>query len=263
MWTYVYCSKEKSFLILSDSLSSLKAIFNSKYEVSVQILKLYMDLTKDGKEIVFIWVPGHVGIWDNSAAGSAAEDALVGNILVELIPFWLKIMCKQIHILKLLQSECDEFPGNKLHKIFLVLKECVVCPQTNGKEETAIAWLHIGHSFSTHYFLLKGEELPMCIRCDKILTIEHILLTSSDLIEIRESCFIAQSLRLMFQDISPEKIYNFLERNQYFWKDLKLRSLLVMFMSYLPFKNGFKIVHVGEQGGEWKKQVGSTGHLAA
>ena len=53
---HVYCSERKSILILSDSLSSLKAIFNLKYEhpVLVQILELYMDLTKDGKEIVFI-----------------------------------------------------------------------------------------------------------------------------------------------------------------------------------------------------------------
>ena len=77
------------------------------------------------------------------------------------------------------------FPGNKLHKIFPVLKECVVCPQTNKKEETAVAWYHTGHSFITHSFLLKGEEPPMCIGCDELLTIEHILLTCSDLIKIR------------------------------------------------------------------------------
>ena len=46
-----------------------------------------MDLSKDGKEIVFIWVPSHVGIRGNSAAGSAAEDTFVGDISVELIPF--------------------------------------------------------------------------------------------------------------------------------------------------------------------------------
>ena len=76
--------------------------------------------------------------------------------------------------LELWQSEWDELPGNKLHEIFPVLKRCVVCPQTNGKEETVIAQLHIGHSFITHSFLLKGEELPMCIDCDELLTIKHI-----------------------------------------------------------------------------------------
>ena len=53
----------------------------------VQFLELYMDLTKDGKETVFIWVPGRVGITGNLAADSAAKDALAVNISVELIPF--------------------------------------------------------------------------------------------------------------------------------------------------------------------------------
>ena len=73
---------------------------------------------------------------------------------------------------------------------------CAV-PQTNRKEETVIARLHICHSFITHSFLFKGEELPMCIGCDEFLTIEDILLTCSDLIEIRESHFTAQSLRVV------------------------------------------------------------------
>ena len=75
--------------ILSESLSSLKAIFNLKYDhpILVQILELCMDLTKDGKKIVVIWVSGHMGITGNSAADSAANDALVGDISVEFTPF--------------------------------------------------------------------------------------------------------------------------------------------------------------------------------
>ena len=71
----------------------------------------------------------------------------------------------------------------------------------------------------------------MCIRCDKRLTVEHILLTCSDFTEIRESHFTAKSLRI-FQDILPEKIFNFLKEINIFEKKKKLRSLLVMFMLY-------------------------------
>ena len=75
---HVYYSKEKSFLILSDSLSSLQSILNLKYDhpVLVQILELYTEMTREGREIVFIRVPGHVGIRGNSAADSALD----GNI---------------------------------------------------------------------------------------------------------------------------------------------------------------------------------------
>ena len=86
---HVYYSKGKSFLVLSDSLSSLQSIFNLKHDhpALVQILDLYTEMTRDGREIVFIWVPSHVGIRGNSAADSAAKDALDGDISVELIPF--------------------------------------------------------------------------------------------------------------------------------------------------------------------------------
>ena len=96
--------------------------------------------------------------------------------------------------------------------------------------------LHIGHSFITHSFLLKGEEPPVCIGCDKRLTIDHILSVCSDFTEIRESHFTAKSLRMLFQDISPEKCFNFLKEINI------LRSFLVMFV-FSPFKHGFKTVY--------------------
>ena len=58
----------------------------------------------------------------------------------------------------------------------------------------------------------------MCIGCDELLTYEHILLTCSDFIEIRESHFAAKSLRMLFQDISPKKIFNFLKEINIFGK---------------------------------------------
>ena len=93
-----------------------------------------------------------------------------------------------------------------------------------------MARLHIGHSFLTHSLLLKGEEPPVCIGCDKRLTIEHILLTCSDFIEIRESHFTAKSLRMLFKDISPEKIFNF-------WKKL-------IFLEKIKFEIVFRYVYV-------------------
>ena len=187
-------------MILSDSLSSLQSIFNLKYDhpILVQILEFYTEMTRDGRNIVFIRIPGHVGIRGNSAADSAAKDALVGDISVELIPFSDLKPHTNKYILELWQSEWDEFPENKLHQIFPVLKECIVCPRSNRKEETVMARLHIGHSFIAHSFLLKGAEPPV-IGCDQHLTIKHILLTCSDFTEMRESHFTAQSLRMMFQ----------------------------------------------------------------
>ena len=93
-----------------------------------------MDLTRNGKEIVFIWVTGHVGVRGDLAADSAAKDALVGDISVELIPFSDLKSCANKWMLELLQSEWDEFPKNKLHEYFQILKSVLfVLGQTEKK----------------------------------------------------------------------------------------------------------------------------------
>lgn len=45
-----------------------------------------MELIRDGKEIVFIWVPGHLATGGNSATDPAAKDALDGDISDEPSP---------------------------------------------------------------------------------------------------------------------------------------------------------------------------------
>ena len=55
--------------------------------------------------------------------------------------------------------------------------------------QTFFATFFVLLCFSLIPFLLKGEEPPMCIGCDKRLTLEHILLTCSDFIEIREPLY--------------------------------------------------------------------------
>ena len=94
-------------MILSDSLSSLQSILNLKYDhpLLVQILELFTEMTRGGREIVFIWVLDHAGITLNSAADSAAKDALDGDISVELIPFSDLKSCTNKYILELWQSE--------------------------------------------------------------------------------------------------------------------------------------------------------------
>ena len=59
---------------------------------------------------------------------------------------------------------------------------------------------------------------------------------------MRESHFTALSLCMLFDDISPEKIFNFLKEINIFWKCFNLRSVLVMFV-FSPFKHGFKTVY--------------------
>lgn len=82
----VYHSQEKSFLILSDSLPSLRAISNMKYDRSIPAKIL--ELTEMGRRSFLSgFLHGHVGIRENSAADSAAKGALDVDVSDELIPF--------------------------------------------------------------------------------------------------------------------------------------------------------------------------------
>ena len=103
----------------------------------------------------------------SNIADSAAKDALDGDISVELIPFSDLKSCTicLIFLLELWQSEWDEFPWNKLYKILPQLKDCIICPQTNRREETVISGLHVvfvrvsrqGSSHTVVLPLLHGE----------------------------------------------------------------------------------------------------------
>ena len=65
-----YQSKERKFIIFSDSLSTLQVLGKLKTDhPQLQIQNLLQKINADQKEIVFMWVPGHVGIGGNDHRG--------------------------------------------------------------------------------------------------------------------------------------------------------------------------------------------------
>ena len=57
------------------------------HPILIKSHELYSQLIQEEREIVFVCVPGHVGIRGNSAADYAAKDAFDGDISDELIRF--------------------------------------------------------------------------------------------------------------------------------------------------------------------------------
>jgi len=71
----VRCSKEKNFVIFSDSLSSLQSIngFNLDSDLVQKFLKDYTILAKNGRNIILSWIPSHVGILGNETAEASCH----------------------------------------------------------------------------------------------------------------------------------------------------------------------------------------------
>nr|CAH7746959.1 unnamed protein product [Callosobruchus chinensis] len=45
----------------------------------------------------------------------------------------------------------------------------------SGKEQVLLCRLRIGHTNVTHAHLLNRNPTPRCLRCNEVLTVEHIL----------------------------------------------------------------------------------------
>jgi len=53
--------------------------------------------------------------------------------------------------------------------------------------------LRIGYMYLTQFYLLKDEDPPICIPCNSLLTVEHILISYSDFDIVRQSFYTASN----------------------------------------------------------------------
>ena len=56
-------------------------------------------------------------------------------------------------------------------------------------EEIVLARAHIGHSYMTHSYLLKGDQMSECIPCYCALSVKHILIECVDCMEVRHQYY--------------------------------------------------------------------------
>jgi len=94
-----------------------------------------------------------------------------------------------------------------IHPSIFVSRVIVISALTR-QEQILYNRLRIGHTYLTHSYLLKDEDPPICIRCNSLLTVEHILISCIDFDIIRQNFYTA-NLKDLFHNVHPKRIISF------------------------------------------------------
>ncbi|GFT73817.1 RNase H domain-containing protein, partial [Trichonephila clavipes] len=149
----------RKYCIYTDSMSVLEALENYHdrcHPVVCKILDITSRLYSKGFDIVFCWLPSHVGIIGNEQADSAAKSATTHLPLAVPLSDMKRVIMH--HTFKIWQESWSQQLDNKLHSVKPVIGAWSVMPmrRTNVK----LTRLRIGHTRFTHRHLLLGEDAP-------------------------------------------------------------------------------------------------------
>jgi len=196
-------TNKKNTVICSDSLSSLIAIqdtFSTNSIVRIIIEKIH-SLKGEGKNIEFLWIPGHVGIHGNEKADSLAKNACPTKDELELkIPICdIKAARKKENAIVWQNQWLQE---NNKHVELKPHTRCFPPTQLNRREDIVITRLRIGHLRITHDQLLRGKKWRRCPLCSARLSTIHIIEECEGLQEYFENRNLPRSWKQLLSEKS-------------------------------------------------------------
>ena len=205
-------SPQKSFIVFSDSLSCLQSLQMSNIsDMRILVLAERIHSLAQHKDIVFAWVPSHVGIHGNECADRLAKEASASDT-----PNYGPIPHTDLRVAvrkgtrNIWNNYWSVQTGNKLNKI-MPEQRSRKAPSLPRIYESLLTRLRIGHSPFTHSYLLTGEPPPVCVGCDQLMSVEHILIDCVDFDVSRKKFFKTKSLKLLFDLVEPDKIVSFIK----------------------------------------------------
>ena len=83
---------------------------------------------------------------------------------------------------------------NKLHEIKPVLGNNII-GRPLRREDVVVTRLRIGHTIITHSYLIKREDQPLCISCNKLFTVKHFLIDCFEFANVRRHFFHTNDMR--------------------------------------------------------------------
>ena len=176
---YAEVGSEALHLILTDSLSSLLALrsFYPSHPILQDILARLSAMDQTGKSVQFCWIPSHVGIAGNESADAAARRAASAPHTRRLpLPARDFYPAASLFVRSEWQRSWSALPRNKLRELKPNLEPWQSSSRRSRREEVILCRLRVGHTYGTHGHLLRGEERPLCSRCNEPVTVAPVLL---------------------------------------------------------------------------------------
>ena len=218
---HIETSDAKDFIVWSDSKSSLTAMERKKWRQPLvqKLLIRHHELTEQGKNIKYGWVPGHVGIRGNDLVDTAAKNGtnLQPNQEVHIPSLDLKGKVN-VYIKRKWQVEWDSDPNNHLYSVQPVVYEHNRSNLKTRKEQVKYSRLRMGCTKLTHVYLITKENPPLCTRCQDPLTVKHILLDCQQC-PIRGQYHNCRTMKDLFDTCKPETILDYV-RNLGLYDDI-------------------------------------------
>ncbi|GFV64295.1 putative RNA-directed DNA polymerase from transposon X-element [Trichonephila clavipes] len=132
------------------ALESLHFLTEPIHPTVIEILLLLLKLEMKGFDIIFSWVPGHVGILSNEQADTDAR--CMSDHMQRPVCYRDLKTSAQNYIHSLWQETWDQQILNKLHNIHLSTAHWAALPVR--RHDVRLTRLRIGHTRFTHRHLL-------------------------------------------------------------------------------------------------------------
>lgn len=207
----------QNYLLLSDSLSSLKSTNPLIQRIQLMILSLLASKS----HITFTWISGHINFPQHDAVDAAARHATSLPKITDPIPSTSSNLKSfyRFKIQNLWFQEWNHQTHNKLQQIKPTPQFWSSSTRPNRREKTILSRLRIGHTRLIHSFLLLNLlGPPICSLCpEETLTIDH-LFSYPKLEDLRSSFSVPPStiLALSNDSQSVTNTFSYLKATQFF-----------------------------------------------
>ena len=185
--------------------------FKIKNPIILQILNTHRKLINRGREVIFCWIPSHIGIHGNTFADGEAKAALGKPITFYRVPHtdFRRPIFKYIR--RLWQDEWDLQVHNKLHDIHPVIGFNSYTSGLSRRDQVILTRCRIRHARLTHKFILDGGIAPDCVTCVDRFSIKHILVDCVDFADARRKFYSVDTIFQLLDSVAGDVIVNFLK----------------------------------------------------